>query len=89
MMARISMTLERRDGRVCCASCKVPIAVATDSWKARAALNEVPVARLPGAGLGVDRNVVIRQFSCPSCGALLDSETALPGDPFLEDMVSG
>jgi len=89
MMARISMTLERRDGRVCCASCKAPIAGATGSWKARAALSEVPVARLPGAGLGVDRDVVIRQFSCPSCGALLDSETALPGDPFLEDMVSG
>ncbi len=88
-MARISMTLVRLDGRICCASCKAPIAAATDSWKARAALNEMPVARLPGAGLGVDPDVVIRQFSCPSCGALLDSETALPGDPFLEDVVSG
>ena len=88
-MTRISMTLVRLDGRTCCASCKAPIAAATDSWKARAALNEVPVARLPGAGLGVDQDVVIRQFSCPSCGALLDAETALPGDPFLEDVVSG
>jgi acetone carboxylase gamma subunit len=32
---------------------------------------------------------VIRRFSCPSCGALLDSETALPGEPFLEDVVLG
>ena len=88
-MARISMTLERRDGRICCVACKGSLAAANESWKARAALSELPVARLPGAGLGVDRDVVIRQFSCPACGVLLDSETALPGDPFLEDVVSG
>jgi len=52
-------------------------------------LNVTAVARLPGAGLGVDPDVVIRQFCCPACGALLDSETALPGDPFLEDVVTG
>jgi acetone carboxylase gamma subunit len=88
-MARFSMTLERHDNRICCRSCQAPIATVTESWKTRAALSEVAVAQLPGAGLGVDRDVVIRQFSCPSCGALLDSETALPGDPFLEDMVTG
>jgi acetone carboxylase gamma subunit len=88
-MGRISMTLDRRDAQICCRSCKAPIAAATESWKARAVLNVVAVARLPGAGLGVDQDVVIRQFSCPACGALLDSETALPGDPFLEDVVTG
>jgi acetone carboxylase gamma subunit len=88
-MARLSMTLERHDGRTCCRSCKTPIAAVTESWKARAALNIMGVAHLPGAGLGVDREVVIRQFSCPACGTLLDSETALPGDPFLEDVVTG
>jgi acetone carboxylase gamma subunit len=88
-MSRISMTLLRQDGRICCAACKAAIASGAESWKARAALSEVPVARLPGAGLGVERDVVIRQFSCRACGALLDAETALPGDPFLEDVVSG
>jgi acetone carboxylase gamma subunit len=88
-MARLSMTLERQDGRICCRSCKTAIAAMTESWKARAVLNVMPVARLPGAGLGVDPDVVIRQFCCPACGALLDSETALPGDPFLEDVVTG
>jgi acetone carboxylase gamma subunit len=88
-MARISMTLEREDGHICCRYCKTPIAAVTESWKARAVLNAMPVARLPGAGLAVDPDVVIRQFCCPSCGALLDSETALPGDPFLEDVVTG
>lgn len=88
-MSRISMTLLRQDGRICCASCKAPIAAGTESWKERAALSEVPVAGLPGAGLGVDQDVVIRQFCCRACGALLDSETALRGDPFLEDKVLG
>jgi acetone carboxylase gamma subunit len=88
-MARFSMTLEGHEGHICCRSCKTPIAAVTESWKARAALNVVAVAHLPGAGLGVDQDVVIRQFSCRACGALLDSETALPGDPFLEDVVTG
>ena len=31
---------------------------------------------------------LLREFVCPGCGALLDSEIALPGDPFLEDIVA-
>ena len=31
--------------------------------------------------------VVLRRFACPACGALLDSETALPEDPFLDDVL--
>ena len=31
--------------------------------------------------------VVLRRFACPGCGALLDSETALPEDPFLNDVL--
>ncbi|MBV9632428.1 MAG: hypothetical protein JO230_30345 [Xanthobacteraceae bacterium] len=88
-MSRVSMTLARENGRICCASCKMPLAGGSESWKARAILTEVSVARLPGAGLGVEQEVTIRRFSCPSCGALLDSETALPGEPFLEDVVLG
>lgn len=87
-MTRISLTLVRWNGHICCASCQGRIATGADSWKEHAALTEVPVVSLPGAGLGVDRQVVIRQFSCHTCGALLDSETAISGDPFLEDVVS-
>ena len=28
------------------------------------------------------------RFACPQCGHLLDTETALPEDPFLEDVVA-
>ena len=45
-----------------------------------------PVRGLPGAGSAIEERVVLRLFSCPGCGALLDTETALPEDPFLEDL---
>ncbi|MDB5999601.1 MAG: Acetone carboxylase gamma subunit, partial [Rhizobacter sp.] len=31
--------------------------------------------------------VVLRRFSCPQCGGLLDTETAMPDDPFLDDVL--
>ena len=31
--------------------------------------------------------VLLRRFYCPSCGTTLDTETALPGEPFLVDRV--
>jgi hypothetical protein len=30
---------------------------------------------------------ILRLFSCRKCGALLDTETAVPGDSYLEDAV--
>ena len=40
-----------------------------------------------GAEQHVCNRVVLRRFACPGCGALLDSETALPEDPFLNDIL--
>jgi acetone carboxylase gamma subunit len=48
----------------------------------------MPVAQLPGTGSNVEPRVVLRLFACPHCGHLLDTETALPDDPFLEDVVA-
>ncbi|SED91557.1 hypothetical protein SAMN05443249_5898 [Beijerinckia sp. 28-YEA-48] len=48
-------------------------------------MSETPAADLPGQGLGIGLDVMIRQFSCKQCGALLDTEVALSGDPFLND----
>ena len=33
--------------------------------------------------------VYLREFSCPQCATLLDTETALPEDPFLNDVLTG
>jgi acetone carboxylase gamma subunit len=92
MTRRISETLEfrgeRRDCRICCRKCGHGLAPAGHSWKPHAALSVVKVGDLPGASSAVHRDVVFRRFCCPGCGALLDCETALPDDPFLDDVVA-
>jgi acetone carboxylase gamma subunit len=87
MKRRISDSLFAENGQICCASCSAPVALANASWKKKAALSTVPVGALPGAGSNVESRVVLRRFCCPRCGHLLDTETALPDDPFLEDLV--
>jgi hypothetical protein len=63
------------------------LASTNERWKKKVALSTIPVATLPGAGSNIESRVVLRRFSCPHCGRLLDTETALPEDPFLEDVV--
>lgn len=84
---RVSETLYIEAGQICCAACGAGVAPAGQSWKPRARLSTIAPASLPGAGSGIEHRVLIRHFTCPHCAALLDSETALPEDPFLEDIV--
>lgn len=87
MRQRISASLFAENGQICCAACAAQLASKNDTWKKKVALSTIPVAALPGAGSNVESRVVLRRFSCPYCGHLLDTETALPEDPFLEDVV--
>jgi len=87
MRKRISESLFVEASKICCASCAHPLAADGTSWKAAARLTTVPVRSLPGTGSNVEPRVVLRRFSCPQCGHLLDTETALPEDPFLDDVV--
>jgi len=84
---RISRTLSAADGHIVCNGCGHKLVVAGNPWKPYANIAEVPVIGMPGAGTGVQPTIVLRQFSCPSCGSLLDTETAMPGDPFLDDVL--
>jgi acetone carboxylase gamma subunit len=88
MKKRISESLFAESGQICCAACSHQLAPTGRSWKKAAALSTVQVTQLPGAGSNVDPRVVFRRFACPQCGHLLDTETALPEDPFLEDVVA-
>ena len=85
---RFSNTLnlkERADGaQLACVACDKVLAPAGTSWKKSAALTEQPANKLPGP-YHTGRGLLLRQFCCPHCGALLDTELALPGEPFLED----
>lgn len=84
---RISETLVVEAGKILCARCSHALSAVATNWKRKAALTTVPLKSLPGAGSAVEAQVVLRRFACPGCGSLLDTETAMPDDPFLEDVV--
>ena len=88
MSTRISASLVVDDnGEIACMECGHALGPAGAPWKKAARLSETPLQ-----GSGVEpysnaANVLLRQFFCPGCAALLDSESALAGDPFLNDVV--
>jgi acetone carboxylase gamma subunit len=88
---RISETLEIREKgsahHICCRGCGHALAPAGKGWKPHAVLSALPIAKVTGSSSAVEARAIFRQFSCPQCGSLLDSETAMPEDPFLEDIV--
>jgi acetone carboxylase gamma subunit len=85
--------LEIRDGgkgeAVCCTGCGHSLAPAGQPWKTAAVLAEAPMQGAAGPAYTTGEQVLLRRFFCPGCGALLDTETAQKGDPFLDDLVFG
>lgn len=93
MTIRISPTLSitGASGDICCRACNHSVAPHRPDvhWKDKVVLLSRPVSGTAGWSDSVHPELVLREFSCPSCGALLDSEVALPEDPFLYDVVIG
>ena len=87
MTRRISSTLHVYSDEIRCSACNHMIAPAGTPWKQAAVLNETPMRGAAGIPYSGGERVVLRRFVCPNCGALLDSETALPEDPFLHDII--
>ena len=87
MTHRISSTLHVESDEIRCTACKHTIAPSGTPWKQAAARNETPMRGAAGIPYSGGERVALRRFACPSCGALLDSETALPEDPFLDDIL--
>ena len=86
--ARISATLVVDGERaIACMACGHALAAAGGPWKEAARLDERPMRGAAGEPYTNADRVVQRRFFCPGCGVLLDTETALPGDPFLNDVV--
>jgi acetone carboxylase gamma subunit len=87
---RLSPTLEIVAGRsgkhLACVKCGFVLSPAGGPWKPHAALRERPLNTLADT-YTTTGDLMLREFSCPRCHALLDSETALKGDPFLNDVV--
>ena len=78
-----------KDGRIACRRCDHPLAAPGEPWKAAAAMKELPMNGAGGSAYQSGEHVVLRQFYCPECGTLLDSETAMSGDPALNDVFGG
>lgn len=74
---------------ICCSACGhvVAPAGADQHWKDLAVFSSRRVRDLPGWPEVVHPDMVLREFSCGGCGALLDSEMSLKEDPFLYDTV--
>ncbi len=91
MSASVSATLEIRateaGERICCRKCGHPLVPPGQPWKQAAQLRESSMRGAGGLAYTGAAEVVLRQFSCHGCGTLLDTEMALPGEPFLEDVV--
>jgi len=91
MTRRLSRALVMSEGnsgwQISCVKCSHILGPAGSGWKSYAAVAETPMQGAGGVAYTGGEQVLLRRFSCPSCGSLLDTETALPEDPFLEDIV--
>ena len=72
--------------RITCKHCGGSLADDDGNWKESAVLQETPMQSL-GGPYASGGDVLLRSFSCPGCGVLLDTETAMQGDPYLHDQI--
>ena len=71
---------------VTCKHCGENPAEGDNNWKECAGLQETVMQTL-GGPYASGGEVLLRSFSCPDCGALLETETAMQGDPYLHDQI--
>ena len=82
-----TIEIEKNVGLKCC-GCEHIICNEDDNWKEKVLLDERSLAEVGGeAYAGTHDDIMLRQFYCPNCGSLFDSEIALKGEPFLRDHI--
>ncbi len=91
MSRLLSQRVQVRDGEqgatAHCRDCGHDLGPVARPWKHAAALRERPL-RETAAIYTTHERLLLREFACPGCGGLLDTEIALPGDPFLDDTLA-
>jgi N-methylhydantoinase B len=75
------------DGRTQCTWCGEGFAAAGEHWKNHAVLSRVPVSDA-GSRRSDEGGMQLIRACCPTCGTLLDTDLAQPGDEPLHDRVS-
>ena len=71
---------------VACANCDQVLALSGEAWKAKLLPIDFPMNEIIAAYTTID-GLMLRQYACPSCGSLLDSETVYEDDPPLLDII--
>ena len=69
---------------VTCKHCGQSLGGTDGNWKESVSVQETPMHSL-GGPYSSGGDVLLRSFSCPGCGILVDTETAMQGDPYLND----
>jgi acetone carboxylase gamma subunit len=88
MSTRISASLVvNANAEIACMTCGHAFGPSGKPWKDAASFSETTLKGAGGEPYTNATNVLLRRFYCPGCAVLLDSETALAGDPFLNDVV--
>jgi acetone carboxylase gamma subunit len=88
MSTRISASLVVNDkGQIACMGCGHELGPKGEPWKHAAHLDERPLQGAAGEPYSNSAEFLLRRFYCPACAKLLDSESALAGDSFLNDVV--
>lgn len=84
-----SLVLKKDGGRstICCRACNAPVSPADRNWRDAAVLREKPLRELGGPYQTAAEDLLVRHFFCGECAALLDTEIAMPGEPFLDDRI--
>lgn len=70
-----------------CDCCEGVIAPVDEDWKSYASIDEFPVTHV-GSNTAAPDGYVLREFYCPACGTLLDSEVSHEDDPTLVSQLS-
>lgn len=86
LSATLAVEGEGAAAEVACRTCGARLGPASAIWKNQAVRRETPLDKVGIAAFDTGSDgVVLRQFFCPGCGGLLDTETARPSDPVLVD----
>ena len=73
---------------ICCTGCGHALAPSGQPWKQSSIVSEMSTDKLVcEVTTGSPAETILRLFVCGVCGALLDTETALLNEPFLDDIV--
>jgi acetone carboxylase gamma subunit len=72
--------------KISCQDCQHDFGPQSTNWKNNAHMSEQRMNSL-GSPYTTGEAVLLRSFSCPECGLLLDTELAMTEDEFLKDII--